>query len=236
MASDPRNVHFRFLELPRELRDRIYDFAIEPILRIHRYADGSRKTPVRALLQANHLPTPGTRSGLMRCCQQIRVECLVHLLKDVLLLLELARGFALETLSWLDVHGNTVVPYVSDVWIFGWDPNYPRDHTADEFRVHNSIKICLSPDLEPFKYIDKNSRYGDYRESVAQVERFVRGLETNCGRRHLTFCKLLRIIKTLTRLWDINTGWKYGPRAMKIVELYDRARQMERRGNLKQLE
>lgn len=236
MASGPLNVHFRFLELPRELRDRIYDLAIEPIPQISRNSDGSCKTRPRALMYASGPFTPGTWSGLMRCCQQIRVECLVHLFKDVALGLHLARGFALECLSWLDVHGNTIVPYVSDVCILGWDPNYPQDHTANEFRAYNVICICLNPNFEPFRYIDMNSRYGDYRESVAQVERFVRGLETNCGRRHLTFCKLLRIIKTLTRLWDLNTGWKYGPRAMKIVELYDRARQMERRGNLKQLE
>lgn len=232
MASDLRNVHFRFLELPRELRDHIYGFAFEQI-RSNLHAEPCEIGFLHENGQFGYYP----EAGLMACCRQIRAECLTNIFKGFKLHLDLDAGMAPDfCLPWLKVNGRTVVPVLRAIVIRGWRThNRKKCSGTCAVDCECTITIGLNTDLEPFTFAYKQCFCPDHENSFEQAEKFVRALETKSGRRHLTLPKLRRLLKILTRPWNFNTGRTYENRMNFLGDQYLRVRRLERLGKSKRL-
>lgn len=229
MASDPRNVHFRFLELPRELRDCIYDLLYQK--------------PRSELLEKPYgyqvIAFPWSyrwwvEAGLMQCCRQIRAECLSHLFQGVHLDLCLDGGMGLQSLKFIVP---AILPGLRAININSWRTHNRKKCDAwSGSWCESSINIGISTDLEPFTYNNGgcDCLCPDYEDSFEQAESLVRGLETKLGKRQLTPSKLRQLLKILTRPWNFNSGRTY-LNNQNLWDEYLRVRRLERLGKSKRL-
>ncbi|KAI6876489.1 hypothetical protein KC338_g88 [Hortaea werneckii] len=210
MASDPRNVHFRFLELPRELRDCIYDLLYQK--------------PRSELLEKPY--------GYQVIAFPWSYRC--HLFQGVHLDLCLDGGMGLQSLKFIVP---AILPGLRAININSWRTHNRKKCDAwSGSWCESSINIGISTDLEPFTYNNGgcDCLCPDYEDSFEQAESLVRGLETKLGKRQLTPSKLRQLLKILTRPWNFNSGRTY-LNNQNLWDEYLRVRRLERLGKSKRL-
>lgn len=229
MASDPRSVHFRFLDFPRELRDCVYDLLYKkprPELLDEPYG--------YQVLASPHSYRWRIEAGLMQCCRQIRAECLSHLFRGVHLYLCLDGGNSLQSLKHIVP---AILPSLRAININSWRThNRKKCDAMSGSWCASSIDIGISTDLEPFTFEPDccDCLCPNYEGLFEQAESLVRGLETKLGKRQLTPSKLRQLLKILTRPWNFNSGRTHLDN-QNLWDQYLRVRRLERLGKSRRL-